>query len=403
VEHFSSKHRLINQLRKEYLTVKENFKKILQASYGAMANFLGAESSSTFISSVSRYTETRTVSSKINAVLTSLMLDYVNTLIHHLLKAGKNITTDKNKGNRNINLVSFRVSDLLRSKLQCSESSFISLLNTMYLLDSNEQMRGLFKLVRIKNKLDDPASNIMINYLFMGKIQCELQLSIQEAKGKEKHYYTMSHFVYELVRGKFGSIAECAIMVSQLDPMIAACKQPYYQEKEAPFNLVLAGEKKMDVSISTKQTRFFECVSCGKLITNEQTDKLLRLDKQKICYRCIFKDGQEDEFLKEELREAFKQAKDYRIKNYGELQDLNRDKYLVTLSASGEVTFHLVVHIFKEFKTFVVRLDNQLLKQSECFEFQDYTDITKRIKKDSVRPNGISTISFLFDQSSVIP
>jgi hypothetical protein len=139
--------------------------------------------------------------------------------------------------------VSFRVSDLLRSKLQCSESSFISLLNTMYHLDNSEQMRGMFKLVRIKNKLDDHTSNIMINYLFMGKIQCELQLSIQESKGKEKHYYAMSHFVYELVRGKFGSIAECAIMVSQLDPMITACKQPYYQEKEAPFNLVLFDEE----------------------------------------------------------------------------------------------------------------------------------------------------------------
>jgi hypothetical protein len=42
----------------------------------------------------------------------------------------------------------------------------------MYLLDNNEQMRGLFKLVRIKNKLDDPANNIMVNYLFMGKVQC---------------------------------------------------------------------------------------------------------------------------------------------------------------------------------------------------------------------------------------
>jgi hypothetical protein len=65
----------------------------------------------------------------------------------------------------------------------------------------------------------------------MGKVQCELQLSIQEAKGKEKNYYTFSHFVYELTRGTFGSIAECAIMISQLDPMITACKKTYYQEK----------------------------------------------------------------------------------------------------------------------------------------------------------------------------
>ena len=49
----------------------------------------------------------------------------------------------------------------------------------MYLLENDESMKGKFKLVRIKNKLDDPANNIMINYLFMGKITCELQLSIQ--------------------------------------------------------------------------------------------------------------------------------------------------------------------------------------------------------------------------------
>jgi hypothetical protein len=35
------------------------------------------------------------VSSKINAVLTSLMLQYTNALIHHLLRAGQRIYTDK--------------------------------------------------------------------------------------------------------------------------------------------------------------------------------------------------------------------------------------------------------------------------------------------------------------------
>ena len=99
----------------------------------------------------------------------------------------------------------------------------------MYLLDNSDVVQGKFKLIRIKNKLDDPANNIMVNYLFMGKVQCELQLSIQDIKGKEKSYYTFSHFVYELTRGNFGSIAECAIMISQLDPMINACKGIYYE------------------------------------------------------------------------------------------------------------------------------------------------------------------------------
>ena len=42
----------------------------------------------------------------------------------------------------------------------------------MYLLDSRESMQSQFKIVNIRNKLDGPANNIMINYLFKGKVQC---------------------------------------------------------------------------------------------------------------------------------------------------------------------------------------------------------------------------------------
>lgn len=169
--------RLIRQLGEEYVEVKAKLKTILRKSYKWISRFLSCYQQ-TEDSSVGRYGEIRTIASKINAVLTSLTLQYTNTLIHHLLRAGKNIKTES-LGDCDINLVVFRVSDLLRSKLQCSESSFISLLKTFYLLDGSEAMKGKFKLVRIKNKLDDPANNIMINYLFMGKVQCELQLSIQ--------------------------------------------------------------------------------------------------------------------------------------------------------------------------------------------------------------------------------
>jgi hypothetical protein len=186
------------------------------------------------------------VASKINAVLTYLMLNYLNLLIHHLVKAGVTISTDYS--NQNISLVVFRVSDLMRSKLQCTERGFISLLKTMYLLDSSDAMRGKFKLVRIKNKMDDPANNIIVNYLFMGRVQCELQLSIQEPRGKEKNYFTFSHFIYELTRGKFGTLAECAIMIAQLDPMVSVCRDTYYIEKEAAklFSIKRASPIKQD-------------------------------------------------------------------------------------------------------------------------------------------------------------
>lgn len=62
------------------------------------------------------------------------------------------------------------MSDLLRAKFQCNESSFIALMKTIYMLDEQKAMENKFKLIRIKNKLDDPANNIIINYLFMGKV-----------------------------------------------------------------------------------------------------------------------------------------------------------------------------------------------------------------------------------------
>jgi hypothetical protein len=105
------------------------------------------------------------------------MLKYTNVLIDHLLKAGQGIWT--NKYWQSINLVSFRIGDLMRSKLQCNENSFIAVLQTMYMLDESKELGKMFKLVRIKNKLDQSANNIIVNYLFMGKMQCELQLSIQ--------------------------------------------------------------------------------------------------------------------------------------------------------------------------------------------------------------------------------
>jgi len=40
---------------------------------------------------VNRYSHTRSVASKINAMIASISLKYTNILIHHLLKAGMDI------------------------------------------------------------------------------------------------------------------------------------------------------------------------------------------------------------------------------------------------------------------------------------------------------------------------
>ena len=63
-------------------------------------------------------------------------------------------------------------------------------------MDSSKEMEGKFKLVRIKNKLNMRDNNVLINYMFMGKVQCELQLSVQKMDDKDKHYYEFCHFLY---------------------------------------------------------------------------------------------------------------------------------------------------------------------------------------------------------------
>ena len=138
------------------------------------------------------------MASKINALLIHFMKNYVSELIRLLIQAG----------GKNINLIIFRIGDLMRSKIHCSESAFICLLKTLYVLNETEdKSKPLFKLVRIKNKLDSRDNNILINYLFMGKVQCELQMSIQKILGKEMNYYSIAHFLYELTRGKFGVLS----------------------------------------------------------------------------------------------------------------------------------------------------------------------------------------------------
>ena len=165
-----------------------------------------------------------------NAMLTEFTHKYLCILIYHLLEAGAEIN-DHGFNLQHVNMVSFRVCDLLRSKFECTESSFISIINTLNLLDDAKELKGKFKLVRVKNKLNQKDNNVLVNYLLFNKVQCELQISIQNMKGKEKNYYNYCHFLYELTRGKFGVLTEFAIIVSQHDSVINSSNDKYYRPK----------------------------------------------------------------------------------------------------------------------------------------------------------------------------
>ena len=108
-------------------------------------------------------------------------------------------------------------------------------------------------------------------------------------------YHTFSHFLYQLGRGRFGALAECGIMVSQLDPMITFGdnKNGYYTQKKA--KPVVLDFKKMIESQHIKNINHevnslvFYCPDCKRDRINEKRDIFVREEHQLKCNECLIK------------------------------------------------------------------------------------------------------------------
>lgn len=263
----------------------------------------------------------------------------------------------------------------MRSKLQCSESSFLALLKTAYFLDQQPSMHGKFKLVRIKDKLDTASNNVIINYL-MGGIPCQLQMSIQQPEGKQKNYYTFSHFVYELTRGNFGAIAQLAIMTSQLDSMISANQNTYYEEKS--FKRI---EPPIDLETTSFNSRIknsvYKCKECHALIIN---DVELFTKESHVCNECVLKNKNPQSHLKNQhvrilISENFQFLK--RLRDYGQLKNANKKQLQWLISIAGDstpLTLYMVIHVDEEMKTFKLALNEDILQRIEKTGF-NYSDL----------------------------
>ena len=55
-----------------------------------------------------------------------------------------------------------------------------------------------FRIIEIKDKLAEKDNNVLINYEFMGELQCELQIMLQSSSSskKEEMYNDYNHFLY---------------------------------------------------------------------------------------------------------------------------------------------------------------------------------------------------------------
>ena len=119
------------------------------------------------VSYLKRFTETRSASAEINAITIEFTRRYLCLLIYHLVKVEKSISKSYV-----VNLIVFRVGDLFRAKYECDERTFINVINTFNQMDDNRSLEGRFKLVRCKDKLTKRDQNVLINFMFMGKVLC---------------------------------------------------------------------------------------------------------------------------------------------------------------------------------------------------------------------------------------
>jgi len=109
----------------------------------------------------------------IKRVISSYICSELNKLIHFLLKIPKDIPEDT-LGNESdvfqsqarkdldaVNLITFKLFDLLRCKIHSNEEEIIWIVN--YLIHQSKNNRNKFKIVRIKDRLGMGTRDIMIN------------------------------------------------------------------------------------------------------------------------------------------------------------------------------------------------------------------------------------------------
>lgn len=75
-----------------------------------------------------------------------------------------------------INLITFKISDLFRCKIKSREAEIIRIFKEIMQISEKGEP---FKIVRIKDRLNLGTRDILINILFMNTFLCEIQLAVE--------------------------------------------------------------------------------------------------------------------------------------------------------------------------------------------------------------------------------
>lgn len=233
------------------------------------------------------------------------LITYLNALIHGLLKASS-------ESGANVNLVSFNVGDLLRSRCSSKEVEVIALYQGV--LKANRCCPEVFKVVSVRNRLAYVTKDILINILYRNRLVIEMQLGINgDQSAFIESSNKLNHFIYELQRGSFGPLAELGSMWMTVDP-----RAEYYQSKAEKLKSSMkkeAGDRGHECTMKEIElTLPFKCSLCFKYVSSSRTKKHRSCQEcqRTVCFKCIVRKAQNYW----ELKELFPS-----LKGYQELED----------------------------------------------------------------------------------
>jgi hypothetical protein len=165
-----------------------------------------------------------------------------------------------------VNLINFKIFDLLRCKCHSNESEIIYLLRRIN--DKSNDPNDPLKIVRIKDRLNSGTRDILINAQVGKGLVCEIQLGVTSTLEKKQELLDQyNHFLYELKRAKLGAITESASIWSALEQ-----RARFFEEEIMKDVIKPVGQKahpcisdftKSESRRMVKFSRPIICASCG--------------------------------------------------------------------------------------------------------------------------------------------
>ena len=137
----------------------------------------------------------------------------------------------------------------------------------------NKTDRDRFKIVRVKDRLEQGTRDIMINGQVNRGLVCEIQLSVTNSSDKKQNLLdNYNHFLYELKRAELGAVTENVSIWSNYEQRFA------YFEGLMGKKTLLSGKIRLDMKkhkCGLNNFKIFKrpllCVDCKKFFPIPQT------------------------------------------------------------------------------------------------------------------------------------